>query len=122
MKVMLESTTKIVELLRIGTGFTPAYRVSYPLARRGGDSVALDSLGETGETVDIKRDLPSEKDSTKKHKRKTIRFSELKRLSIANSDKLPSPVQVGDRHMEWVGIGWIDVGPAKGDEVLVVEG
>jgi hypothetical protein len=53
--------------------------------------------------------------------RKTIEFSELQRLSVANSDKLPSCVDIGGQRHHWVGIGWVEEGPALGDEVIVVQ-
>ena len=53
--------------------------------------------------------------------RETIDFKELKRLSFCNSGRLPQVVDAWGRRMRWMGIGWVDEGPAKGDEVLVVE-
>lgn len=55
----------------------------------------------------------------KKPKRKTILFSELKRLSIVN--RPPSPVDALGHRMTWVGFTWVDEGEAHGDEVLVVD-
>lgn len=52
---------------------------------------------------------------------KTIEFAELKRLSFANSPRLPEFVNVGGARMQWIGIGWFDCGKAHGDEVVVVE-
>jgi len=64
----------------------------------------------------------------KPKKRKTITFSEIKRLSFCNSNKLCGPdggkpkyFQFGDTRKRWVGIGWVDDGPADGTEVLVTE-
>lgn len=55
-------------------------------------------------------------------KRKTITRSELTRLAFCNSDKLPHVVvMLKPRRMEWVGIGWIDVGPPVGNEVVMIE-
>jgi hypothetical protein len=56
-------------------------------------------------------------------KRKTLRFYELKRLEFANSKRLPARIRIGDRLMEWVGFGWIelDTDKADGTEVVVVE-
>jgi hypothetical protein len=54
-------------------------------------------------------------------KRKTITFDEFKRLEFCNSAKLPLTIEHDGRRQHWVGIGWIDQGPARGDEVLVVE-
>lgn len=50
-------------------------------------------------------------------KQKTIKFSELKRLSVCNSPKLPRQIEIvgkvnGKRVrvvQQWVGIGWIDI-------------
>ena len=56
-----------------------------------------------------------------RRKPKTIKFAELKRLSLCNSPKLPSVVNALGRRMEWVGIGWIDAGKATGREVKVVD-
>ena len=58
---------------------------------------------------------------TKKKQQKTIAFSELVRLSFCNSKQLPPIVEYKGRNKEWVGIGWIDIGPADGKGVLVVE-
>ncbi len=53
-------------------------------------------------------------------KQKTISEEALARLSFLNSPKLPKAVVVmRPRRMEWVGIGWIDCGEPKGDEVVV---
>lgn len=54
---------------------------------------------------------------------KTIKFSELKRLSFCNSKKLPPRVWIGDQLKWWVGFGWVDLDPdeAVGDEPTVVD-
>ncbi len=44
---------------------------------------------------------------------KPIKFSKLKRLSFCNSDKLPTTVIRDGRLLHWVGIGWVDEGPAS---------
>lgn len=63
--------------------------------------------------------------------RKTIKFSELKRLTFCNSKKLPKQVEftgkvrgkIVRRVMEYVGIGWIDIQDCNIDDpVLVVDG
>lgn len=72
--------------------------------------------------------------------RKTIKFSELKRLSVCNSQKLPKQIEIieerevrtkGSRRWrtekishfkEWVGIGWIDIDCNIKNPVLVVKG
>jgi hypothetical protein len=53
--------------------------------------------------------------------RETITFSELRRLSVCNSDKIPEYVDMGGKRHHWVGIGWVDHGPAQGNEVIVTE-
>lgn len=54
-------------------------------------------------------------------KRKTIKFDELERLSFVNSSKLPSLIEIHDKRMRWVGIGWVDEGEPQGNEVLVID-
>jgi hypothetical protein len=54
---------------------------------------------------------------TKVAKRRTLTFSELKRLSVCNSDSLPSYVELRGKvrgktvrkFMWWTGVGWVDV-------------
>lgn len=41
---------------------------------------------------------------------KTIKFDDLKRLSISNSAKLPPYVIIGNELKHWVGIGWVSHG------------
>lgn len=81
--------------------------------------------------------------SAKPKPRKTITFSELKRLSFCNSAKLPKQIEVVEERQvrpkgkrrwstekvshfkEWVGIGWIELDPGRHEiknPVLVVEG
>jgi len=50
----------------------------------------------------------------------TITRSELARLTFCNSKKLPLAVNDGGVRKEWVGIGWIEDGKPRGDEVLVI--
>lgn len=57
----------------------------------------------------------------RKKRRRRMKFETYQRLCICNSEKLPEYVEIDGRRMEWVGIGVIDVGPAHGDEVLIVE-
>lgn len=63
--------------------------------------------------------------------KKTIKFSELKRLSVCNSSKLPKQVEfvgrvkgkIVRRVMWWSGIGWVDINKCNiKNPVLVVEG
>ena len=72
--------------------------------------------------------LPKPKKKAKVAKRKKMTFSELKRLTFCNSDKLMDKAtgksklfQMGDRRTQWVGIGMVDAGLADGTEVLVTE-
>lgn len=53
---------------------------------------------------------------------KTISSIELAKLAYIESDDLPKAVVVmRARRMEWVGIGWIDCGEPRGDEVVVTK-
>lgn len=62
-------------------------------------------------------------------KRKTIEFSELQKLSSINGKKLhrfsgkgrPPAVSIAGVRHEYVGIGWVEIGPEQGDEPMVVE-
>jgi hypothetical protein len=54
-------------------------------------------------------------------KQKTISHSELSRLTLCNSKKIPLAVNHGGVRKVWVGIGWIANGKPKGDEVLVID-
>jgi ABC-type transport system substrate-binding protein len=35
-------------------------------------------------------------------------------------DKLPNPIEIDGQSKTWVGIGWVDNGPATGKEPLVI--
>ena len=52
--------------------------------------------------------------------KKTISIERLKRLAFCNSDDLPQVINDDGRRKHWVGIGWIDEGPATGDETEVI--
>lgn len=52
---------------------------------------------------------------------KAITHSELARLMLCNSKKIPLAVNNGGVRKEWVGIGWITCGKPCGDEVLVID-
>ncbi len=54
-------------------------------------------------------------------KTKTMTWKKFQRLCICNSSKIPEVVNIGGRRMRWVGIGCLDEGPAKGDEVKILE-
>ncbi len=52
---------------------------------------------------------------------KKITTLELAKLTFLKSDDIPKAVVVmKPRRMEWVGIGWIDCGEPRGDEVVVL--
>ncbi len=53
--------------------------------------------------------------------RRTMEFSEWKRLMVSNSKNAPTYVSVGGIRRCWVGIGTIDEGPEHGDEIIIVE-
>jgi hypothetical protein len=53
--------------------------------------------------------------------KKTIRWSDLRRLSFANSRDLPPVVNINGKRHRWVGIGWVDEGNLEGDEVEVID-
>ncbi|MGE0825239.1 MAG: DUF4326 domain-containing protein [Candidatus Binatia bacterium] len=61
----------------------------------------------------------SYKDS--RSKQKTITHSELSRLTFCNSEKIPLAVNHDGVRKVWVGIGWIEDGKLRGDEVLVID-
>lgn len=51
---------------------------------------------------------------------KKISSLELAKLTYIDSDDIPKAVVVmKPRRMEWVGIGWVDCGEPRGDEVVV---
>jgi len=56
-----------------------------------------------------------------KKKTKTIKRAELCRLAVCNSKKCPSIVEIDGRRKWWTGIGWVDQGAPKGNEVRVVD-
>jgi hypothetical protein len=49
-----------------------------------------------------------------------ISRDKLCRMMVESKDKLPSPAAIDCRRKMWVGIGWIDEGPADGTEPLIV--
>lgn len=48
-------------------------------------------------------------------RKKTIKFSKLKRLEFCNSKDLPPRIWIGGKLMEWVGIGWIEIDDDEDD-------
>ena len=55
-------------------------------------------------------------------KQKKITRERLARLAFCNSEELPHLVADRGRRLQWVGIGWVDEGPATGYEpALVIE-
>lgn len=66
--------------------------------------------------------MAEKSNKTKLATRRTIAFSELKRLSFCHSKKLPAVVELGGKRRRWGGIGWVEEGKPTGKEVLVVEG
>jgi hypothetical protein len=56
-----------------------------------------------------------------KRVRKTITRAELQRLAFSNSPRMPQVVNDGGLRKQWVGIGWVTEGPARGTETLVVD-
>lgn len=61
------------------------------------------------------------KTTTTTESRRILRNSELRRLTFANSDKLPIDVEICGYQMHWVGIGLVCHGVADGTEPLVVD-
>jgi hypothetical protein len=57
----------------------------------------------------------------KTRSRETITRAELSRLAFCNSDRLPQVVEMDNQRFQWVGIGWVNEGSPRGDEVLVVD-
>jgi len=53
--------------------------------------------------------------------RRTIGREELARLAFCNSTKLPWTIELDGNRYQWVGIGWVNEGEPRGDEVLVVD-
>jgi len=51
----------------------------------------------------------------------TVKRDALVRMAAINSRDLPHLIEDGGRRKRWVGIGWVDEGPADGTEVLVVD-
>lgn len=56
-----------------------------------------------------------------KKSRPTVTFRELRRMTVCGSPNLPEFVEADGVRKHWVGFGWVDHGPALGNEVLVVE-
>lgn len=56
-----------------------------------------------------------------KPKEETILFSELRRLCTVNSRRIPKVLKIRGKRYVWVGVGLVDEGELKGDEVRVVD-
>ena len=70
-----------------------------------------------------KKKTTKRKTKKKSSKREEVTRAELARLSYCNSDRIPNGcVEIDGRAMRWVGIGWVDEGPATGKETMVVNG
>ena len=54
-------------------------------------------------------------------KQTTITRFDLSRLSFCNGKNLPLAVNDNGVRKEWVGIGWIEVGKPRGNEVLLID-
>lgn len=39
---------------------------------------------------------------------------------LQRTDELPNPIEIDGQSKTWVGIGWVDNGPANGTEPLVI--
>lgn len=53
--------------------------------------------------------------------RRTIELKKIHPLCFTNSRRLPGAISVRGRRREWVGFAWIEVGPEKGTEPILVE-
>ncbi len=62
-----------------------------------------------------------QRDSRQKGGVKTIKRDELARRSFCNSPRMPQVVNDNGLRKQWVGIGWVTEGPAKGNEVRVLD-
>ena len=54
------------------------------------------------------------------NKRQTLTVSKLSRMMVEAKDALPAPAEHNGRRIDWVGIGWLDVGKADGTEPLLI--
>lgn len=52
-------------------------------------------------------------------KRPSLTKGELNRLVNINSPDIPDTIEVGGIRKRWTGVGWVDEGKPKGDEVLI---
>lgn len=57
------------------------------------------------------------------HTPKSIKFADLQRMALCNSEDMPTRIWHDGRLRLWVGIGWIDVAAhlADGTEPVVVD-
>lgn len=72
--------------------------------------------------------MPSPKRSVRPARRsstpsRSIRLSDLQRLSFADSPRLPQRVWIEEQLCEWTGLGWIVIDPAEADgtEPVVID-
>lgn len=65
--------------------------------------------------------MPRAATKKRKKRRKPITHAELSRLAVCDSPDLPQYINLYGRRKWWAGIGWVDNGDARGDEVEVVD-
>lgn len=87
--------------------------LEHPARGLGDDELASQSFSPPtkGTTMDKDLDQPIPK---------TIERKKLARLALCDSPDLPPVVNDDGRRRRWVGIGWVDEGPADGTETQVV--
>lgn len=56
-----------------------------------------------------------------KEEQRKVKRADIARMSFTNSPRIPKTVNDGGRRKRWVGIGWVDEGPANGREAAVLE-
>lgn len=58
----------------------------------------------------------------RKAERQEIRWRDLRRMTVCNSEKLPAFVEIDGKRFTWVGIGWIECREApKSTDPIVVD-
>ena len=53
--------------------------------------------------------------------RETLEFSKLRTMMPEACDRIGKRIDVAGIRKNWVGIGWVEEGPAQGDEIIIVE-